>query len=60
MVEPGESYDLVQFSIDEINGYYWKTFICVPEGTSEDEINKIVKEYINTISDEDIKNTKIF
>lgn len=60
MVEPGELYDLVQFSINEINGYYWRTSICVPEGTSEDEINKIVKEYINTLSDEDIKEYKDF
>lgn len=60
MVEPGEPYDLVQFSINEINGYYWRTSICVPEGTSDEDVEKIVKEYVSAISDEEIREYKKF
>lgn len=59
-VEKGEPYDLVQFSINEITGYFWNESICVPLNTSDDDIKKIVEEYITTITDDDIKDYQRF
>lgn len=59
-VDKGEPYDLVQFSINEINGYYWNDTLCVPVGTEEDEINRIVNEYVATITEADIKEYQRF
>lgn len=59
-VEKGKPYDLVQFSISEINGYYWNDTLCVPVGTEEDEINRIVNEYVATITEADIKEYQRF
>lgn len=59
-VDKGEAYDLVQFSINEIVGYYWNTSLCVPAGTSEKEINRIVAEYVEAITDADIKEYQKF
>ena len=59
-VEKGKPYDLVQFSINEINGYYWNETICVPLNTSDEDIKKIVEEYITTITDDDIKDYQRF
>ena len=54
-VEKGEPYDLVQFSIHELNKpYFWNMSLCVKCGTSEEEINKLVEEYAETITDKDI------
>lgn len=56
-VEKGQRYDLVQFSINELNKpYMWRQSIGVPCETSEKEIEKIVIEYIEKfITDKDIK-----
>ena len=59
-VDKGEPYDLVQFSISEINGYYWNDTLCVPVETEEDEINRIVNEYVATITEADIKEYQRF
>ena len=59
-VDKGEPYDLVQFSINEINGYYWNDTICVPIGTSEENINRIVNEFVKTITDADMKEYQRF
>lgn len=59
-VNKGEPYDLVQFSINEINGYYWNTSLCVHAGMSEEEINRIVAEYVKTITNADIKEYQKF
>lgn len=59
-VEKGKPYDLIQFSINEINGYYWNNTLCVPVGTEEDEINRIVNEYVATITEADIKEYQKF
>lgn len=56
-VEKGQRYDLVQFSINELNKpYMWRESIGVPCGISEEEIKEIVLEYIEKfITDKDIK-----
>lgn len=56
-VDKGDPYDLVQFSINELEkSYYWHTSIGVKCGTSEDEIKEIVEEYAREhISKQDIK-----
>lgn len=59
-VEKGDPYDLVQFSIEEIKGYYWDKTLCVTVGTSEEEIRKLVLEYISNISDKDIQEYQKF
>lgn len=59
-VEKGEPYDLVQFSINEITDYFWNESICVPLNTSDDDIKKIVEEYVATITDDDIKDYQRF
>ena len=59
-VEQGDLYDLVQFSIEEIKGYYWNETLCVTVGTSEEDIRKLVLEYISNISDKDIQEYQKF
>lgn len=59
-VEEGDPYDLVQFSINEIKGYYWNESLCVAVDTSEEEIRKIVLEYISNISNKDIQEYQKF
>lgn len=59
-VEKGEPYDLVQFSINEISGYYWHSCLCVPCGTSEDEVKGMVEEFVKSITDKQIREYKEF
>lgn len=61
-VKKGEQYDLVEFTINELGNkpYYWAESLCVPIGMTDKEIEKIVKDYVKTITDEDIKNYKEF
>lgn len=60
-VEKGEKYDLVQFSINELNKpYFWNTSLCFPCGMSEEEIRqeciKFAKEYISEKDVQDYRN----
>ena len=60
-VAKGEPYDLVQFGIEDIEGYYWNKCLCFPVGMPEDEIKQEVEEYAkNNISDEEIAHYKWF
>lgn len=61
-VEQGEEYDLVQFSINELDKpYFWRSSIGVPCGTSEEDIKKIVEEYARDyITEQDIKDYRDF
>lgn len=59
-VEEGERYDLVRFTIKEINGYYWNEGIAVPCGTDEEEINQLVEDFIKDISAIDVADFKRF
>lgn len=59
-VDEGEPYDLVQFSIKEIEGFMWPEALCVPCGTSEKEIDKLVKEKASAITEADIDEFKNF
>lgn len=52
-VEEGQPYDLIKFSINELDKpYYWNEEIAVPCGKSEEEIRKIVEEYAKVYIDE--------
>ncbi len=59
-VEPGEKYDLVQFSVDNIEKYYWRESLCFPAGTNEEKIKEEVEKYANNINDEDVASYKSF
>ena len=60
-VEKGEPYDLVQFSINELGkSYFWNTALCLPCGTSEEEIRASVEEYAKGITDEEIQDYRGF
>lgn len=55
-IEPGQEYDMVQFTLEEINKpYYWKQNVCVPINLPEEEIVKICQDIAKTITDEDIE-----
>lgn len=55
-VEKGEPYDLVQFMINELDkNYYWCESLHLPCGLPEEEINKIVQDFVETqITEEQI------
>lgn len=56
-----ECYDLVQFSIVELNKpYYWAKAFGFKLNTNESKIRKVVKEYCNNITDTMIKEYKKF
>lgn len=57
LVEKGEEFDLVQFTIKELKkSYYWREHLCVPCNWTDDEVEKAVREYVkNYISDKEIK-----
>lgn len=60
-VEKGEPYDLVQFSINELDKpYFWNTSLCFPCGTSEEEIKESVEEYAKGITDKEIQDYRRF
>lgn len=60
MVEKGQPYDLVQFSINEINGYYWEEALCVPIGITEEDAKQLCEEAVSYITDKAIKDYKWF
>ena len=48
-VEKGEPYDLVQFSLKEIDKpYFWRTTLCFPCGMSEQKFHKHARPLVNT------------
>lgn len=61
-VEKGEKYDLVQFSINELNkSYFWNTSLCLPCGMSEEEImQECIKFAKENISEKDIRDYRSF
>ena len=60
-VEKGEEYDLVKFSINELNKpYYWKICFGFKCGTSEEDIRETVEDYAETITEQDIKDYRDF
>ena len=60
-VEKGEPYDSVQFSVKELQKpYLWCTMLCVKCGTSEEEINELVRDYAGTITDEQVRGYRSF
>lgn len=60
-VNEGEPYDVVNFSINELDkSYFWNVTLCVPCGLSEDEINSKVKEYAETITEKQIADYRNF
>lgn len=61
-VKKGEKYDLVQFSLKEMGDrrYFWREHIEVAPQTSEDEVLKIIEDYIKTITKEEIEGYKNF
>ena len=60
-VEKGQQYDLVQFSINELEKpYFWHMALCVKCGTSEEEINELVRDFAKTITDEEIHGYRQF
>lgn len=56
-VQKGERYDLVQFSLEEIDKpFFWRTALAFPLGMSEEEIRNECIDYVkNNITDKDIK-----
>lgn len=55
-VEKGEPYDLVRFSINELDkSYFWYISLCFPCETSEEEIRESVEEYAKGITDKEIQ-----
>lgn len=61
-VEKGEKYDLVQFSINELDKpYFWNTSLCFPCGSSEEEIRQECIEYAQKyITEKDIQDYRRF
>lgn len=61
-VEKGEPYDLIQFSINELDmGYFWHTSLCVPCGISDEDALKMAEEYAkDNISQKSIDSYKHF
>lgn len=46
LVEKGQPYDLVQFSINELDkSYFWNEHLCVPCDWKEDVVERVVKRY---------------
>lgn len=59
-VGKGEPYDLIKFSIEEIDNYYWEVSLAVPCGTRSDTAKYLCERYISSISDADIEAYKGF
>lgn len=57
LVEKGQPYDLVQFSINELDkSYFWNEHFCVPCDWKEDVVERVVKRYAeDEITEKDIK-----
>lgn len=60
-IKKGMAYDLVRFSINELNKvYYWKDCLCLRCGLTERQIENEVKEYVKNITEKDISDYKHF
>lgn len=59
-LKENEEYDLIQIGLEEIPRYYWKYSIGMKCGYSEEKIKNDIQEYIDTITDEEIKSYKRF
>lgn len=60
-IEKDEPYDLVQFSINELNKpYFWNESLCLKCDLTEEQIKNEVEEYIGGITENDIKDYKSF
>ena len=60
-IEKGQEYDLVKFSINELNKpYFWNETLCVPTGTSEDVAMKLASEFAANITEQSIKEYQNF
>lgn len=54
-VKVGQTYDVVNFTINEVKGFYWKTSIAFPCRTPKYKIEKFLKEFVeNHITQEEI------
>lgn len=61
LVEKGEPYDVLQFSINELErSYYWKSIICTPCGLLEKELYRIAEQHAKKITDNEINDYKSF
>ena len=62
LVEKGQPYDLVQFSINELDKpYFWKEHLCVPCDWEEGVVERVIKRYAeNEITEKDINNYRQF
>lgn len=62
LVNKGQPYDLLQFTIEELGyDYFWHEALCVPCGKTEKELLAIAKNYAKTqITNETISNYRRF
>lgn len=57
----GENYNLIKFSINELNKpYYWTTSFEVKADTSEERVRELVEECAKQITTEEIKEYREF
>ena len=57
----GENYNLIEFSINELDKpYYWATSLQVKADTTEKEIRELVEECAKEITSEEIKEYREF
>jgi len=61
-VEKGQTYDLLQFTLEELGyDYFWHESLCVPCGKTEKELLEIARNYAKTqITDERLNNYRRF
>lgn len=62
LVEKGEDYDLVNFSINELEKYfYWNECLCVPCYWTDEQVRKVAERYAQEcISEKEIESFKWF
>lgn len=62
LVDEGQEYTLVQFSINELKkSYFWNDCFCVPCDWSEEKIRDLVEKYAKEqITEEQIKDYNDF
>lgn len=59
-VEKGEEYDLVQFTIKEIDGYYWNQAVAFPVDADDNFIAEEIKGYCESIPEYAVKEYRSF
>lgn len=61
LVEKGQPYNLVQFSIKELGKpYYWNESLCVPTDWDNEKIEQVVQEYVKLITEENVQEYRKF